>query len=53
MVNNDKNKCLYVSLIKTNEYYLNEEKTIYYSCNNALYQNIHKCKTCTSKNNCT
>ena len=53
MVNDDKNKCLYVSLIKTNEYYLNEEKTIYYSCNNALYQNIHKCKTCTSKNNCT
>ena len=53
MVNDDKNNCIDVSNIITNDYYLNSEKTMYYSCNNNLYQDIQNCKECSSKNSCT
>ena len=53
MINNKTNICINISLIPLDEYYLNDNRTIYYSCNNNNYQNIKNCKKCISKDNCT
>ena len=53
MINNNKNNCIPISNIEINGFYLNEEKNIYYSCNDELYHDITNCKTCQSKNTCS
>ena len=53
MINDDKLHCLSTSTISKDEYYLNEDQTIYYSCNNSKYNNIANCKKCTGKNSCS
>jgi len=53
MINDITNTCKDISNIQTNEYYLNNDQTMYYSCNNNLYQDIQKCKECSSKSICT
>ena len=53
MVNNDLKKCLKKSDIESlDEYYLNEENTTYYSCENPLYNTIENCKKCFSNDSC-
>ena len=53
MINGDNYNCINKSLISSDEYYLNDNKTIYFSCYNSIYQDIKNCKKCSSKNNCT
>ena len=53
MINDLKTTCLHVSDISINNYYLNIDKTMYYSCDNSLYQDVQNCKECTSKQICT
>ena len=53
MINDDKLNCISTSNIQKDEYYLNEEQTIYYSCNNINYNNIENCRKCSQKNSCT
>ena len=53
MINNDTNVCVNDSKIELDYYYLNNEKTTYYSCNNNLYQDVVNCKKCSSKRTCT
>ena len=53
MINNNKNNCIPISNIEINGFYLNEEKNIYYSCNDELYHDIKNCKVCQSKNTCS
>ena len=43
LVNNDEKKCVEKSKIESiDEYYLNDENTTYYSCNNSLYNSVYK-----------
>ena len=53
MINDDKHNCIDISTISINDYYLNNDKTIYYSCNNSLYNDILNCKECSDKNDCS
>ena len=53
MINDIKNNCIETSNIAIDEYFLNNEQTIYYSCNNNLYHQINNCKKCSSKSTCT
>ena len=53
MVNNDKKRCWKKNEIESiDEYYLNEENTTYYSCNNLTYNSINNCKKCLTKDTC-
>ena len=47
-INYDRSKC-YNKIDEIEKYYLNENKTIYFSCN----INIPHCETCLNKNQCT
>ena len=53
MINDNHETCLNKSLFPKDEYFINNENTIYYSCNNSNYQNVNNCKFCSSKTNCT
>ena len=53
MINEDKQNCIELSQISVNKYFLNDDKTIYYSCNNNLYHNVQNCEECSSKDICT
>ena len=53
MFNDNTNICQNIIKFNINEYYPNENKTIYYSCNNSNYQDINNCKICSSKTNCS
>ena len=53
MINDDKFNCFELSQFSRNNYYLNNEKTIYYSCNNTLYHNIENCKECINREICS
>ena len=53
MINNNAENCINISKIPEYEYYLNENETKYYSCNNSIYQDINNCKLCLSKANCS
>ena len=53
-VNNNNKNCVHISQISPiDEYYLSEDKSTYYSCNNINYNSIQNCKKCKSKNTCT
>ena len=53
LVNNDEKKCVEKSKIESiDEYYLNDENTTYYSCNNSLYNSVQNCKKCSKKDSC-
>jgi hypothetical protein len=53
LVNNDEKKCVEKSKIESiDEYYLNDENTTYYSCNNSLYNSEQNCKKCSKKDSC-
>ena len=52
MVDDITNNCMDISNIEVDKYYLNNDKTMYYSCNNNLFQDISNCKKCTSKSIC-
>ena len=53
MINDDEKTCVQVSNINIKNYYLNNDKSIYYSCDSILYQDIPNCKECSSKSICT
>jgi len=53
MINDIKNNCIEISNILIDEYFLNDEQTMYNSCNNNLYHQINNCKKCSSKSTCT
>ena len=53
MINDNTGNCINISEIPLDEYYLNENETIYYSCNDSIYQDVNNCKLCSSKTNCT
>ncbi len=53
MINDNTMNCVNISEIPLDEYYLNENGTMYYSCNNTIYQDVNNCKLCLSKINCT
>ena len=53
MINDIKNKCIPSSNITKNEYYLNENKTLYFHCGNNNYQDVKNCKKCLNKTICT
>ena len=53
IVNNDTKTCVEISKLgDLDEYYSNDENTIYYSCNNSLYNSIAHCKKCKAKDSC-
>ena len=53
LLNNIKNKCFKKDEIEfIDEYYLSEDNTTYYSCNNTNYNSIKNCKKCLSNNTC-
>ena len=47
-----KKNCISISNINIKESYLNDNKTIYYSCSNSLYHDVLHCKECTNKSSC-
>ena len=49
-INEQTNACYEKSEINLKEYFLNEDKTIYFSCNN--YNLIQNCKECSNKDVC-
>ena len=51
MINGNTSACINVSNIEINEYYLNDNKTMYYICNE--YNIVKNCKECSSETNCT
>ena len=53
MINDERNNCIQKSKINEDESYLNDDNTMYYSCNNILYQDVHNCKKCLNKSLCT
>jgi hypothetical protein len=53
MINDETNNCIQESKINEDESYLNDDNTMYYSCNNILYQDVLNCKKCLSKSHCT
>ena len=53
MVNDNKTNCVQSSSIQTDLYYLSEDKTMYYACNNSAYNNILNCKSCSNKTSCS
>ena len=53
IINNNTENCINISNIPFDEYYLNNDNTIYYSCNNSIYHDVNNCKKCSSKINCT
>ena len=53
IVNNDTKTCVEISKLgDLDEYYSNDKNTIYYSCNNSLYNSIAHCKKCKAKDSC-
>ena len=53
LINNDTKQCKSKNTLNNiEEYYLNEENTTYYSCNNINYNSIRNCKKCLSKDDC-
>ena len=53
IINDNNDSCINISTLPIDEYYINEEETRYYSCNNTNYQDVNNCKICSSKTNCT
>ena len=51
MLDDNNENCINISTISIGEYYINEDETKYYSCNNSNYQDVHNCKLCLSKTN--
>ena len=53
LINDDKQNCIDISKISINNYFLDNDKTTYYSCNNTLYHDVKYCEKCSSKDICS
>ena len=53
IIDNNNENCVHISSISIGEYYINEDKTKYYSCNNPNYQDVKNCKLCLNKTYCS
>ena len=53
MINDDKTKCEAEANIAKDEYYLNEDSTMFYACNNSDYHDVPNCKKCSEKTSCS
>jgi hypothetical protein len=53
MINDDTKNCIEASNIQIDEYYLQKNTTMLYSCNNSNYNDIQNCKKCTEKKSCS
>ena len=53
LINNNTERCYNINeLGSIDEYYLAQENTTYFSCNNSMYNSIKNCKKCISKDSC-
>ena len=52
MINDNKTNCI-ASKYLTDEFYPNDNKTMYYACNNSAYNDILNCKSCSNKESCS
>ena len=54
LLNEITNKCYNITDIgDIEEYYLNDDETIYYSCRNIKYNSFPNCKECSGNNTCS
>ena len=53
LLNDDIKTCYNKLSISLDEYYLNEEGTTYYSCEDSKYNSINNCKSCLNKDSCS
>ncbi|MBO6244505.1 MAG: PT domain-containing protein, partial [Clostridia bacterium] len=53
MVNDNKMNCIQSSNIPKDQYYLSQDQTMYYACNNSDYNDILNCKSCSDKTSCS
>ena len=52
-INDNKTNCIQTSNIPKDQYYLNQDETMYYACNNSAYNDILNCKSCSDKASCS
>ena len=54
LINNETKICVDINqIIPIDEFYLDNNNSTYYSCNNSYYNSIDNCKKCETKNTCS
>ena len=54
LINNDTKKCVSISeIIPIDEYFIDKNNKVYYSCNNSEFNSIENCKKCLNENSCS